>query len=128
MNSDKYDLPYGIRSYCSGVWNSSTQSFEKGDDIQCCLDSCKKHLNFCFDTCNKAEQIKQQNCFEECQDLVENCESVCLEGSSRKIGLSMLENKGINKGKKKGINIILFIVIAIITLFFLVLILSKLKK
>lgn len=114
MNSDKYDLPYGIRSYCSGVWNSTTQSFEKGDDVQCCLDSCKKHLNFCFNTCNKAEQIKQKNCFEECQDLVENCESVCLEGSSRTMGTysrqadrSKYKNKGITKN-------ILFFLIAVI--------------
>jgi hypothetical protein len=117
-----FELPYGIRSYCSGVWNATTQSFEKGDDVQCCLDSCKKHLKVCFDTCNNLKNNK--NCLEECQDLVENCESVCLENSTKKSDLTFL--KKINKPKPSHSK--LFFIFLFLVILVLILIILKLKK
>lgn len=117
-----FELPYGIRSYCFGVWNSTTQSFEKGDDVQCCLDSCKKHLKFCFDTCNTLKNNK--NCLEECQDLVENCESVCLENSTKKSDLNFFKT---NKHTKSSYSKF-FIFCIFLFLVILLLIILKLKK
>lgn len=53
-------LPLGILSFCKG-------------DPDCCLRSCVPHIEFCYGKC------RTQECVDKCQDLVENCESVCLE-------------------------------------------------
>lgn len=53
-------LPLGILSFCAG-------------DRDCCLKSCVPHIQFCYESC------KTEDCRDRCEDLVENCESVCLE-------------------------------------------------
>lgn len=71
--------------FCRGRWDKDKKIFVDSNSLevlQCCLDSCKDRINYCFDTCSQvygADKYAKKNCFDRCDDLIKNCENGCLE-------------------------------------------------
>lgn len=92
MNS--YPLYGENRSpFCWGYWDDEKKKFldsNSVDIIQCCMNSCKDEVSFCFDTCNKTYGPKGQNpnysqnykCNQQCSEIISDCESGCMVVSS----------------------------------------------
>lgn len=102
-----YNLKPGLLSYCQGIWDSESGKFLENntmDTIQCCLNNCKERIKFCFDTCHSTygpngttpDSHEHNRCHRKCSELVNNCESVCLEYPS--VGIDLISQCTTNKG------------------------------
>jgi hypothetical protein len=92
MNS--YPLYGENRSpFCWGYLDNNKKKFldnNSADIIDCCIDSCRNRITYCFETCkNTYGQGKSKNyfsnrrCNEQCRELIKDCQSGCLEVSSQ---------------------------------------------
>jgi hypothetical protein len=100
MNS--YPLYGENRSpFCRGSWDNDNKKFlntNSIDVIQCCLNSCKSQVSYCFDTCQKTygplgktpNYFQNLKCNEQCSEIISNCESGCSEIDSQ--GLKIIGN------------------------------------
>lgn len=89
MNS--YQLPEEkLSPYCRGFWDDKNKKFfdtNSMDVINCCMESCKDHIEYCFNQCgqkygpNGTESDFWHNtrCNKQCDELIDNCESGCME-------------------------------------------------
>jgi len=89
-----YPLSDGRTSpYCRGRWDDQNQKFLNSssmDIISCCLDSCQRHVHYCFDQCEKsygprgkkADFWQYSRCRQQCDQLADNCQSGCEEINS----------------------------------------------
>jgi len=103
---DSYQLKSEYLSYCHGHWNPNEQRFTENsmDVIQCCLDSCKNRITYCFNTCedvygpngSNPDYYKHKHCHQRCNELVKNCENVCLEDQLE--GIKIISECSTNHG------------------------------
>lgn len=91
----EYVLPETeLSPYCRGRYNPQIGKFEDIstiDTIKCCLSSCSDHIIFCYDTCDKNygnNYWEKKRCYRKCAELINDCESNCMEIPSR--GLSVV--------------------------------------
>jgi len=72
-----------LSPYCSGKWDNKINKFlnvNSTEVINCCMESCKGHIQFCFDECSKNRNFLQNDmCNKQCYQLIDNCESGCME-------------------------------------------------
>lgn len=125
-----FQLNSDFLTYCKGDWNGT--DFVNGNEVDCCMNSCKNHINFCFSECLKSDSYsKYKSCTDKCFQFVKNCEMGChkddnfdLNNNLRELSKSLLKTEQeFDKSKfKKKKNYIVFI---LILLFFLVFFIKK---
>jgi hypothetical protein len=82
--------------YCSGIWDEKTNSYiptTSIDTINCCMESCSDHIIFCYENCNSSyapQTGDKQRCYNQCDELIRNCESGCMENPS--VGMTNIYN------------------------------------
>jgi len=76
-----FQLPQTILSYCQGsLHNGKFVTDNSLDVINCCLDSCQPRVKYCLDSCQgKKSEQEFRNCNQFCLQLINDCESTCLE-------------------------------------------------
>ena len=82
-----------LSPFCWGSWDDENKKFldtNSIDIMQCCMDSCKGQVSFCFDTCRKTygpigknpNYSENGNCNQKCSEIISDCESGCAEVNS----------------------------------------------
>lgn len=124
----EYQLKPNYLPFCRASWDSESKSFLANSDrevMNCCLDSCRERIRFCFDTCYDTYNDKEglNLCYNKCKELIKNCENVCNEinGVNGKLNIEGREKKF---NERKHINICVPLLILVITLALIVLFLK----
>lgn len=125
----KYKLKSDFLSYCSGVWNGT--EFVDGNSSDCCMNSCKNHINFCFNECLKTNSYSDyKNCADKCFQFVKSCEIGCHKDDNFNLNNELrntannlfLDKQQYDKQKKKTVKIKMKFFLAFLTFFVLILI------
>ena len=76
-----YQLEESVVPFCQGKWDTEKNKFvpaSSAEILDCCLDSCKAHPQFCFETCDKLYQNETKNdCYQQCNELAKDCQDAC---------------------------------------------------
>ena len=73
-----------LAPYCRGIWDENLQKFIDSNSLQvrkCCLDMCKNHIDYCFDTCNQTyhdDFWQNTRCKDKCSQLEKGCKEGCM--------------------------------------------------
>lgn len=97
-----YPLPEEeLSPYCRGYWDPNNKKFFHSnsiDVINCCMESCINPINYCFNQCGQKYGINGQSpnfwentrCHKQCKELIDNCQSGCMEINST--GLTIIRD------------------------------------
>ena len=101
----------GVAPFCQGKWDEQANKFvptSSMEVIQCCLNSCKYHPQFCFNLCDSTYKDKphmNKICYQQCNELAVDCEDSCFSIPSKGMNIIRTCAEESNCGKQPIFNI-----------------------
>lgn len=117
-----FQLEPGQLAFCQGHWDPKKNKYTQDNSIDvlsCCIHSCTDYISDCFDNCHNTYGPDSTNpsyknhkkCHSQCQQLIQNCENVCMsypsEGMdniafcSKQHGCDQADKKCLSENKDK---------------------------